>query len=361
MKNKFKSAVIACVLAVFGVFAGLGLSGCGGSLSTLESNYKSMNDTIEKYDTVFVSDNVDVIGTKLKVVYGEKAQQAMNGDADSEIYKDDLNNKYNSLLVVSHDYVDDNIQVLLNMNQKKLSKATKKAVKQLCKDMKSFTKYISTFATSLNSFNSYFEQMTDANHSDVEHHVFELEKVFGKLVEKDINMALSLAKCMEKSNIYNSLKVEGIASSETAKNIRDYARTKMLPIFSEFMISQKNGFIWKNYVTKGKMTEINALLTELGTCYGNFKSNLVSGGTPAPQASAKDLFSMVEEFIDEANCYLDALSDLDIKTLAVTYNGDMAKHLKKNKLAEIDLHKIDQFIKITLPNFITNFKAKVGC
>ena len=64
---------------------------------------------------------------------------------------------------------------------------------------------------------------------------------------------------------------------------------------------------------------------------------------------------MVDEFLKEADCYLNALEDLDIREFAVTYDGNMEKYLKSNKLAERELYKVDQFLKITLPNFITNF------
>lgn len=355
MKNKFKSVAIAVVLGIFGIFAGLGLSGCGGSLSTLKSEYATMQKKIASYSEVFSEDTIDGISTKLKVNYGADAEAKIGADN-----LDELQNKYNSILVISNDYIEQNIQVIQNMNQKKLSKSAKKAVKKLCKDIKDFTKYLKTFATSRKGFNDYFHQMITATQEDIESKIVVFKKSYGKLVQKNIAVAMDVAKCMETTQIYSSLKTT-TADGNTLKIIRDYARTKMLPIFSKFMLTETaNQFIWKNYNNKtDTMREIDSLLTLTEDIYtGSFKSSLVSTSTPSnSNKSVKELFDMVDEFLKEADCYINALDDLDIKELAVGYEGNMTKYLKDNKLAERDLYKIDQFLKITLPNFITNFSA----
>ena len=75
--------------------------------------------------------------------------------------------------------------------------------------------------------------------------------------------------------------------------------------------------------------------------------------------NVKDLFDLVDEFLKEANSYKTALGDFGIKDFAVSYDGNMKTYLKQNKLAERDLYKMDQFLKITLPNFIRNFSDMI--
>lgn len=353
MKNKFKSIAIAAVLAALGVFAGLGLSGCGGNLSTLKSDYAAMEKKIASYSEAFSTDTIDGISTNLKVNYGTEAE-AKIGAANLE----ELRNKYNSILVISNDYIVKNIKVIQNYGQKNLSKKAKKAVSTLCKDIKDFTKYLKTFATSRKAFSDYFAHMTTAKQADIDSQLVLFKKSYGKLVQKNIKVSMSVAKCMESTKIYESLKKTN-ADGETVAIIRDYARTKMLPIFSKFMLTEtSNQLIWDNYKNKSDaLREIDALLGQAEKIYKeDYKTALVSNATPSGSDSkVKDLFDMVDEFMKEADCFVDALTDFDIKEFAVGCEGNMTKYLKDNKLAERDLHKMDQFLNLTLPEFISHF------
>ena len=266
MKNKFKSAAIAVVLGIVGVFAGIGLSGCGGSLSTLKTVYASMEKTIESYtvsetnpDTVFSEDVIDYIPTKLKVNYGTAAESKIS--AINPDYLNELKNEYNSILVISNDYIAQNIEVIKNYNQKKLSKSAKNAVKDLCDDIKDFTKYLKTFSTARKAFSSYFDTVPTATKADIESKLVLFKKSYGTLVSKNINIALSVAKCMERTEIYESLKKTTV-DGNTLKIIRDYTRTKMIPIFSKFMLAEtSNQMIWNNYKNKSdSLRQIDSLL-----------------------------------------------------------------------------------------------------
>ena len=360
MKNKFKSIVAGIILAVVGVFAGVGLAGCGGNLSTLKSEYASMTKKIASYKEVFSHNTIDGIDTDLKVSYGEYADGQIRDRNENFL---ELEDKYNSILVISNDYIVQNIQVIQNYGQKNLSKKAKKAVKELCDNIKSFTKYLSSFATARKGFAGYFEQMgSNAKPADIESQLVTFRKSYGKLVEKNIKISMSVAKCMENTKIYDSLK-NSKADGNTLKIIRDYTRTKMLPIFSKFMLTEvSNKFIWSNYKNKSDtLREIDALLNLCSDTYaGDFKRSLVSNGTPTNlDVNVKDLFDLVDEFLKEANSYKTALGDFGIKDFAVSYDGNMKTYLKQNKLAERDLYKMDQFLKITLPNFIRNFSDMI--
>jgi len=361
MKNKIKSIAVAVVLGVVGIFASLGLSGCGGSLSSLKSDYAAMEKKIASYENVFAEGTIDGISTKLKVNYGQYANDKIEiGDTNFK----ELEEKYNSILVISNDYVVQNIKVIENYGQKNLTKKAKKAVKELCDDIKDFTKYLKTFATSRKGFEDYFEQMgATASKVDIESQLVIFKKAYGKLISKNLAISNSVAKCMENTQIYESLKKTS-ADATTLKIIRDYARAKMLPVFSRLMLNEtSNQFIWDNYKNKSDtLRQIDALLTLTETTYsGDYKTRFVSAPAPSnSDANVKALFEMVDEFLKEADSYLSALSDFDIREFAVGHDGNLKTYLKENKLAERDLYKMNQFLKYTLPNFMTNFSGALN-
>ncbi len=368
MKGKFKSFALAVVLGVVGIFSALGLSGCGASLKDLKSDYASMQAQITKYSvkadsdsrkTGFLTGNVDGIETNLKVDFGKFANNKIDAGADGFV---ELSKKYNSILAISNDYITQNIVYIQNYKEKNMSKSAKKTLKALCKDMESFTKYIKTFAAATKDFADWFEQFNNPNEKDIEARLTTYKKSFGKLVSKNLSVSMSLAKCVEKTEIYDSLKKTEVTKN-TPKIIHGYTRAKMLPIFSKFMLTETaNRFVWDNYKDRTAETKkLDELLTKLTSIYNKeFKDNFVkttpSGNT---NKTVKVLFDMVDEFLKEADSFIDALDDLDLKAFAVTYEGNMSKYLKHNKLAERDVHKIEQFINITLPEFIANFSSAI--
>lgn len=360
MKNKFKSFTLALVLGVFGLLAGLGLSGCGASLTTLKNDYAAMEKKIQTNSQAFSYSNDqqgDGISSKFEVLYGTRVDGLIK---ENDSFKE-LSDKYNSILELSNDYIANNIQIVINLDQKKLSKSAKKGVERLCKDIKAFTKNVDSFVTAKNGFEDYFDKFEELSKENIESQLVLFKKSYGVFVEKNLAISRSLASCMEKTKIYETLQ-NSKTDRESLRIVRDYTRAKMLPIFSTFMLSEiSNQFTWNNYKARTEYTDqIDKLLQEVERIYkGDFQA-LATCGTTNTDAKLSDIFDYVNEFIEEADCYIDALKDFNIREFAVANEGNMTNYLKSNKLAERQLYKIDQFLKITLPSFISNFTATIS-
>lgn len=359
MKKKFKSVILGIVVGVVGIFTAVGLSGCGADLDTLKENYSAMQSKIEKYDEVFKTQVVDGIETQLKVDYGAFVNGKLT-DGVSDSF-DELETKYNSILVISNDYIVQNITYIQNYNEKNFSKSAKNSLRDLCEDIVEFTDYLQTFVADRNSLSDYFEQFQDVSEAQTQTKLVSFKKSYGNLVSKNLNISMSLASCIEATEIYDSLEKTEVTPT-TLKIVKEYTRVKMLPLFSRFMLNEiSNQFNWANYKdTTETLIEIDELLTNLGSVFENsYKATFVTSPDPMRlDGTVKDLFNMVDEFLVEAGSYLSALSDLDIRELAVAFEGNMASYLKENEFAELDIHKIDQFINITMPEFITEFSNK---
>lgn len=364
MKKKFKGIVLGVAMGIFGVLSAVGLSGCGTKLSTLKENYTAMQTKIGGYSEVFTGGQIDGVGitySTLKVSYGTYVDEKIGDGLDDDF--DELESKYNAILVISNDYITQNISYIQNYNEKKFSKAAKKALKSLCKDIDEFTDYLPTFVAERNALAKYFEQMGDGNERQTQTKLVTFKKSYGTLVSKNLDISMSLASCIEGTEIYDSLQKTEVTPT-SLKIVKEYTRAKMLPLFSRFMLTEiSNQFNWNNYKTQSEsLIEIDNLLTELNSFFNNeYMTTFVSNSSPTTlkKGTMEELFDMVDEFFVEAESYYDALSDLEIREFAVSYEGDMQSYLNKNQLAERDLHKMEQFIEITMPNFVNEFTTRI--
>lgn len=361
MKKKLKSVFLGMLIGVVGIFTAVGLSGCGADLDTLKENYSAMQSGISRYNEVFTSGTVDGIETNMKVDYGDYVNAKLS-DGQNDGF-DELDSKYNSILVISNDYITQNISYIQNYNEKNLSKSAKNALEDLCDNMEEFTDYLQTFVSERNTLKTYFEQFPDTNQAQIETKLVTFKKSYGTLVSRSLDVSMSLASCIEGTEIYDSLEKTEVTPT-TLKIIKEYTRAKMLPIFSRFMLNEiSNEFNWENYKDDTEtLVQIDGLLTELESVFNDeYKSNLVSSPDPTVlrEGTVKELFDMVDEFFVEADKYYSALSNINIRELAVDCEGNLSTYLQDNELAELYIHKIDQFINITLLAFITEFSSRI--
>jgi hypothetical protein len=355
MKKKFKSIILGIVVATLGVFSALTLSGCGANLDTLKTDYAAMQTKLKSYSSVFTEGNVDGITTTLMVDLGDYVNAKIQDAIDDDF--DELSTKYNSILVISNDYIEQNIGYITGYNESDLTKAAKNSLKTLCKKIESFTDYLSTFVAQRNSLATYFEQFPEGNAAEVNSKLVVFKKSYGELVNRNVEISKSLANCVENTEVYKILEKTDVTENSITI-IREYTRAKLLPIFSEFMLTEiSNKFNWSNYKDKtDSLKEIDEYLTKLEDIFnGSYKSTFVFGANSSSlkEGTIKDYFEMVNQFLLEADSFFDALSELGIKDFAVSYDGKMEDYLSSNPLAERDMHKIEQFIGITLTNFIT--------
>ncbi|MDE6583410.1 MAG: hypothetical protein K2K31_02010, partial [Clostridia bacterium] len=66
--------------------------------------------------------------------------------------------------------------------------------------------------------------------------------------------------------------------------------------------------------------------------------------------------NLVYTFVEDAEQFKTALTELNIQKLSVDYKNDMGKYMKEeNAFAKTYLNKIDDFINLILDNFQNNF------
>ena len=63
-------------------------------------------------------------------------------------------------------------------------------------------------------------------------------------------------------------------------------------------------------------------------------------------------YSNIYVFFEEENSFLTALKAFNIEKLAIDYKNDLESYKSKNPFAEIYLEKMEQFVNITLDNFM---------
>ena len=64
-------------------------------------------------------------------------------------------------------------------------------------------------------------------------------------------------------------------------------------------------------------------------------------------------------FYVELNDYLEALDGLDIRTLSVNHDNDLEAYMAVNDRAEIYLQKVEQFVEVTLSEFLDYLESAV--
>lgn len=166
---------------------------------------------------------------------------------------------------------------------------------------------------------------------------------------------MNLAKTIETTEIFELLKKTTPTENDT-RILKEYIRAKMLPIFSEFMITEiENNLNWEAQAATETKTRIDNLLAQLNTRFINYKSHFVGSSEAVSTLSAEEmtqLFGYIEDFFVETDAYLQALKGLKIKKLAVDYDNDFERYKKSNNLAEVYLEKMEQFVGTTLFDFM---------
>lgn len=354
---KRKSLVLSFVLAIFALCSSFAFVGCDVGLDTLKNSFESLAKTYQTYSETFSHGTLaGSIETDYIVNYGDAVNSYVASNKENYA---DLQEQYNVMLAISHYYIDSNKTYVLSCDYKNLSKAAKQSINKLNKSIKAYEKEIKTFEESRKSMMIFFNQYAEGerNQSAEEYHVRMFKKAYGKLIEKNIDLSTALAKSVELTEIFDLIKNTAITNKDVTI-IKDYIQTKMLPIYSEFMLNQiENKISWKIY--KGLNSRLDNLVENVKNSFNTYKTQIVNGVPGSREFTAEQitvLFNKVENFLTEQAVYEKTLKEFDIEKFVVTYNGNLQQYEKKNALASLDLEKMEQFMQKIMPNFIEEVK-----
>ncbi|MGN1201611.1 MAG: hypothetical protein ACI4R8_05115 [Candidatus Caccovivens sp.] len=355
---KIKHIILSITLAVLGIFTTLSLSGCGEvSLDTLQSNFEKLDATYAKYSEVFTTGVCESMNTKYLVDYGD----IVNGyvSENKEEYRE-LSRVYNITLAISSDYIDNNKSYILNFSEENLNENSKECVKALNESLEDYTNSIEKFVSARKSLITHFEQFNgQLEEKDNLAFLRKFKKQYGALVEKNVILSTNLAKSVESTEIFDILK-RGTPIANDTKIIKEYIRAKLLPIFSEFKITEmENNLYWGAYssISTPAKQRIDDLMAELDNEFEDYKSKFVDGNENfkvMTKDEMSDLLDIVDEFLVEANSYFQSLHGFDVSALVENCDIDLEEYKKTNIYAEIYLQKMEQFIEISLGNFTDN-------
>lgn len=352
---KFRNLILSLVICVASIFGLVSLGGCSEvSLSVVSESFDKLETTYQQYSNIFKNGVSDGVTTSYIINYGTKVDSYISANKDGYVELKDL---YNSVLIISNDYIDNNKEYVKKLNESKLSDSSKKALTKLNSSLVVYTKEISKFVNSREIFVNFFQSSSN-NLTDKENSAYlrKFKKAYGALVEKNLELAKCLTKVIETTDIFTLLQSTEPTQNDT-KIVKEYLRSKILPIFSEFMISElENKINWNSQQQTSTKDRIDDVLSTLKLEFSTYKTNLVSSSKTERKLDSKeemnDLFSKIEDFFTEADVYYQALKKLNISSLATSYANDLEEYKKVNNFAEIYLERIEQFINVSLPSFL---------
>ncbi len=357
---KLKKILLCLTLSLCCVGALFGLAGCGEvSLTKINENFDKLQATYQKYSsTVFQSGECGGIQTEYLVKYGEDVDGFINSNEKAYV---ELRDTYNLMLVVSSDYIDNNKQYIKNLKENELSKSSKNALTKLNSTLVKYTNTIDEFVNARHMFIQHFElHSSQPNDESSLTYLRKFKKAYGELVSRNIDLSMDLAKVVETTKIFDILQSSDPTETDTLI-FKEYIRAKMLPVFSEFMITEvANNLNWSAQVSTSTKTRITSLLNKLEEQFCDYRTIFIenSGGNKLDsKEEMKSFFEKIENFLGETEDYLKALKEFDISSLAIDYDNDLDKYKKSNALAEVYLEKMEQFIETSLPAFMTEISS----
>ena len=352
---KKKSLIIFIVLTLFFGLSLFTLTGCGEtSLKTIGENFEKLDVVYQQNNVVFTTGECSDLQTDCLINYGDDINLLVSSGIDGYIQLRDV---YNTCLAISNDYIKSNRNYILNLDETKLTKIQKSALTKLNASLVDYTNSIDSFLKARSDYLQWYERFgADADESLKDTHLRGFKKEYGNLVEKNIQLALDVAKTIEEVDIFTMLQ-DTTPTNNDAVIIKNYIKIKLLPIYSNFIISEiENNLNWEITQAGEFKNRIDTILTNLNDLFVNYKNNFVSNNTvqTLTATQTKNIISYTQDFFVEAEGYFVALEGLDIKTLANphSYNNDLEKYKQSNTLAEVYLNKIEEFIQEIAPNYL---------
>lgn len=344
MKKKVLLSILLVCVAIFSVFS---LTACGDSkLKTAVTSFKEIDEIYQESET---------FNDDFSINFGTVVQNKINSKEDGYVQLQDL---YNKIFKISQSYIDNNKEYIINRTEEQLSKSSKNAIKSLNSELGSYKKKLKNFIEARNNFVSYFQDSSSKFDSEEvdQNHLSDFRGEFGKFVESNLNLAMSLANAVESTEIFERVN-SGTPTELDSKVVKEYVGIKLLPIFSKFKLTElENKFNFENTQQVGEDKErIRVLINAVDREFQSYQNYFKNGKDPE-KISLEMMNSLWEDriqpFLEETDNFYKALKGFNLFNFAK--DGYVLKNYKKsNGYAEEYLLKMEQFVKVSLPDFMT--------
>ncbi len=348
--KKVLCSLAICCLSVFGV---LGLSGCGNvSIQSLSETFQELDAVYQQYSNIFTEGELEGLETKYVIsTYSDAVDEEIASNTEGYVELLDL---YNATLVIANDYTDSNRDYVLSREEDALSSDSRRAINNLNESLNDYIDSIHDFVLARTTLIEHFDRFAGQIPESDESSLLRFKKVYGRMVANAVTVSTDVATLVETTDILELLRKTEPTPADT-ETVKEYIRAKLLPIFSEFRISQiENNMNWSAQREGDCKARITALMESMNEAFENFKSNFVTRDANIQRESEQInlLFDLAEEFFKEADQFYIALERLDLPTLAISYDNELSTYLSENELAEVYLTKLEQFANISLPSFM---------
>lgn len=351
MKKKIISILSLCVISIASVIA---LAGCGGGVTTADvlESYNAMQEILLENDSVLnKGDTASYRNTKnyYQISYGDVVDEYIQDYDENYV---DLRDYYNSVFSFAMSYVDENITVITNLEDEELNSETKRTLSDLKDSIDDFSDSIQNFVDARNRLDIYYQNNVNvanpAENSEIMARLRAFKREYVDFVDKSVQMSLNLSNSVEATGIYEDV--------NNVRLIKNNICNKIIRVYNELYILDVGTFNFAEYQDTNAKIRIQALLDELQNSMTDYSSimqlnDVVLKQTLTPE-ELDELTEMTDKFLTEMDVYVEALDGLDIQTLGVDYNNDMEEYLNHNERALIYLERVENFINISLPDFL---------
>lgn len=349
---KRKSIFLGLFMCCFALISAFSLTGCGKvNLGTLEESFNQLGEAYAQYSQVFTEGTCEGLQTDVFVPYSSVIDGHISSDADFE----ELTSLYNFTLAAANQYVKSNQTFILNLQEAELSKSAQKFIATLNQSLVDYTNYLPSFVRERQSFLNHFETFNGLDVNADKAALLRYKKVYGTLVEKAVNLCSNVATMVEESKIFDVIQ-NTTPTRVDAETIKNYFGARLLPVFSQFRITEfSNKMNWSVQEEGTAKADINLLIANVNQKFATYKNIFITKTTAITltQQQIKDLFKLHDQFCVEKENYFTALKSFNFASLALNYKNDLNKYLGANIYAKTYLQKMQQFVDVTLANFMS--------
>lgn len=350
--------IAVCLLCVFT------LAGCNEpSTSTILENIEAMNTALSEHDDVFNKTDRQINDVDYySISYGSVIDGYISSGTTNYT---DLENFYNTVFSLSMSYIEENYGVITNLTDEELNSDTRGQLEDLNNKIVDFTNSIQPFVEARNSLASDFSNSSFQNLAPTSEvklaRLREFKREYVTFVDKSVQLSQRLSSAIDSVGMLDSLEELGISNVELVKNS---ILNKLLPAFHNLYVNEIGSFNFYDTDQTTTRTRIENVIESLKSVLNDKYIVIMklSGAQLIDTVTVEEISAIREEaniFYVELNDYLEALDGLDIRTLSVDYDNDLTRYMEVNDRAEIYLQKVEQFVEVTLSEFLDYLESAV--
>ena len=350
--------IAVCLLCVF-TFAGCNEP----STSTILENIEAMNTALSEHDDVFNKTDSQINEVDYySISYGSVIDGYISSGTTNYT---DLENFYNTVFSLSMSYIEENYGVITNLTDEELNSDTRGQLEDLNNKIVDFTNSIQTFVEARNSLASDFSNSSFQNLAPTSEvklaRLREFKREYVTFVDKSVQLSQRLSSAVDSVGMLDSLEELEIANVELVKNT---ILNKLLPAFHNLYVNEIGSFNFYDTDQTTTRTRIENVIESLKSVLNDKYIVIMklSGAQLIDTVTVEEIKAIREEadiFYVELNDYLEALDGLDIRTLSVNHDNDLEAYMAVNDRAEIYLQKVEQFVEVTLSEFLDYLESAV--